>query len=177
MVKRYELTDAQWQRIEALLPGKESDPGRTAADNRLFVNGVLWVLRSGTQWHDLPARYGKWNPLRALGQERHMGSASSRFSPGTAGTSTSCSTPPWSARTSRRRPEKGGQNQALGRSRGGLTSKIHMLVDALGHPLRFKSSSRQSIERSKICCLGIGFCNAQNQAFRSRSERRHLCGR
>jgi transposase len=47
MVKRYELTDAQWQRIEGLLPGKRSDPGRTAADNRVFVNGVLWVLRSG----------------------------------------------------------------------------------------------------------------------------------
>jgi transposase len=63
MVKRYELTDAQWQRIEALLPGKKSDPGRTATDNRLFVNGVLWVLRSGAHWHDLPARYGKWKSV------------------------------------------------------------------------------------------------------------------
>ena len=63
MVKRYELTDAQWQRIEALLPGKVSDPGRTAGDNRLFVNGVLWVLRSGAHWHDLPARYGKWKSV------------------------------------------------------------------------------------------------------------------
>jgi transposase len=63
MVKRYELTDAQWQRIEGLLPGKRSDPGRTAADNRLFVNGVLWVLRSGAHWHDLPARYGKWKSV------------------------------------------------------------------------------------------------------------------
>jgi transposase len=63
MVKRYELTDAQWQRIAALLPGKSSDPGRTAADNRLFVNGVLWVLRSGAHWHDLPARYGKWKSV------------------------------------------------------------------------------------------------------------------
>jgi transposase len=63
MVKRYELTDAQWQRIEALLPGKASDPGRTAADNRLFVDGVLWVLRSGAHWHDLPPRYGKWKSV------------------------------------------------------------------------------------------------------------------
>jgi transposase len=63
MVKRYELTDAQWQRIEGLLPGKRSDPGRTAVDNRLFVNGVLWVLRSGAHWHDLPARYGKWKSV------------------------------------------------------------------------------------------------------------------
>jgi putative transposase len=63
MVKRYELTEAQWQRIEALLPGKASDPGRTAGDNRLFVNGVLWVLRSGAHWHDLPARFGKWKSV------------------------------------------------------------------------------------------------------------------
>jgi len=63
MVKRYELSDAQWQRIEALLPGKVGDPGRTAADNRLFVNGVLWVLRSGAHWHDLPERYGKWKSV------------------------------------------------------------------------------------------------------------------
>jgi putative transposase len=61
--KRYELSEAQWQRIEALLPGKAGDPGRSGADNRLFVNGVLWVLRSGAHWHDLPERYGKWKTL------------------------------------------------------------------------------------------------------------------
>jgi transposase len=43
-----------------LVPGKAGDPGRSGADNRLFVNGVLWVLRSGAHWHDLPERYGKW---------------------------------------------------------------------------------------------------------------------
>ena len=63
MVKRYELSDAQWLRIEGLLPGKAGDPGRTAADNRLFVNGVMWVLRSGAHWHDLPERYGKWKTV------------------------------------------------------------------------------------------------------------------
>lgn len=63
MVKRYELSDAQWQRIEGLLPGKSGDPGRSGVDNRLFVNGVLWVLRSGAHWHDLPERYGKWKSV------------------------------------------------------------------------------------------------------------------
>ena len=60
MVKRYELSKRQWQRIAELVPGKTGDPGRTGADNRLFVNGVLWVLRSGAHWYDLPERYGKW---------------------------------------------------------------------------------------------------------------------
>jgi transposase len=63
MAKRYELTSAQWERVAPLLPGKAGDPGRTAADNRLFVNGVLWVLRSGAHWRDLPERYGKWKSL------------------------------------------------------------------------------------------------------------------
>lgn len=62
-VKRYELSQAQWERIAPLLPGKAGDPGRTAADNRLFVNGVLWVLRSGAHWCDLPERYGRWKTL------------------------------------------------------------------------------------------------------------------
>lgn len=63
MVKRYELTDAQWVRIEGLLLGKPGDPGRSGADNRLFVNAVLWVLRSGAHWRDLPSRYGKWKSV------------------------------------------------------------------------------------------------------------------
>jgi transposase len=62
-VKRYELSEAQWVRIAPLLPGKSGDPGRTAEDNRLFVNGVLWVLRSGAHWPDLPERYGKWKSV------------------------------------------------------------------------------------------------------------------
>ena len=63
MVKRYELSDAQWRQIADLLPGKAGDPGRSGADNRLFVNGVLWVLRSGARWQDLPERYGNWKSV------------------------------------------------------------------------------------------------------------------
>ena len=63
MAKRYEVTPRQWERIKDLLPGKVSDRGRTAVDNRQFVNGVLWVLRSGARWCDLPERYGKWKSV------------------------------------------------------------------------------------------------------------------
>ena len=60
---RYELTAAPWSRIENLLPGREETVGRTAADNRTFVNGVLWVLRSGARWSDLPERYGQYKTV------------------------------------------------------------------------------------------------------------------
>ena len=63
MVKRYELTQRQWELVKDLLPGKVGDPGRSGRDNLQFVNGVLWVLRSGAHWHDLPERYGKWKSV------------------------------------------------------------------------------------------------------------------
>jgi len=62
-VKRYELSAARWARIAPLLPGKVGDPGRSGVDNRVFVNGVLWVLRSGAYWQHLPERYGKWKSV------------------------------------------------------------------------------------------------------------------
>ena len=64
MARRHELTDAQWAKIQQLLPGKKSDPGRTAADNRLFVNAVVYVLKTGIPWADLPARFGKHDTVR-----------------------------------------------------------------------------------------------------------------
>jgi transposase len=61
---RHELTDTQWQKIEHLLPGKGHDPGRTAADNRLFVDAVVFVLKTGIPWADLPGRFGKPDTVR-----------------------------------------------------------------------------------------------------------------
>lgn len=61
MPSRYELSDSQWEKIEDFLPGQESTVGVTAKDNRRFVNAVLWILRSGARWRDLPERYGNWN--------------------------------------------------------------------------------------------------------------------
>lgn len=63
MAKRHALRDEQWESIEGLVPGKEGDPGRTAADNRLFVDAVLYVLKTGIPWADLPPRFGKPNTV------------------------------------------------------------------------------------------------------------------
>ncbi len=59
MVRRYALRDDQWARIEGLLPGREGYVGGTAADNRLFVDAVLYRFRAGSAWRDLPERFGK----------------------------------------------------------------------------------------------------------------------
>ena len=62
-MRRFELTDEQFARIAHLLSGKDTDPGRTAVNNRRFVNGVLWILRTGSPWRDLPERFGPWNSV------------------------------------------------------------------------------------------------------------------
>jgi transposase len=54
------LSKEQWERIAPELPGKVADPGATARDNRLFVEAVLWIARTGAPWRDLPHEFGKW---------------------------------------------------------------------------------------------------------------------
>lgn len=57
------LSDTQWNKIAHLLPGKPGDPGRSGVDNRLFVEAVLWIARTGAPWRDLPASFGNWNSV------------------------------------------------------------------------------------------------------------------
>ena len=61
MARRYELSDAEWEAIRDEPPGKATDPGRTAEDNRRFVDAVLYVAETGIPWPDLPERFGKPN--------------------------------------------------------------------------------------------------------------------
>lgn len=60
---RQELSDSVWSRMEPHLPGKASDPGRSGRDNRLFVEAILWLARSGAHWRVLPGEFGKWNSI------------------------------------------------------------------------------------------------------------------
>lgn len=55
------LRDDQWRRIKNLLPGKATDCGVTAKDNRRFLEAVLWIARTGAPWRDLPADLGHWH--------------------------------------------------------------------------------------------------------------------
>ena len=66
-MKRHELTDAQRRRLEPLLPSERPHTGRPNRSHRTILNGILWVLRTGAPWRDLPERYGP------------VGTVSSRF--------------------------------------------------------------------------------------------------
>ena len=71
---RHEITDRQWVLVAPLLSGKVTDCGVTARDNRLFFNAVVWLLRTGAAWADLPERFGKPNSVcrrfRRLAQKK-----------------------------------------------------------------------------------------------------------
>lgn len=61
--RRFELTDAQYERIEGLLPSESEGRGRPMKDHRPLVDGIFWILRTGAPWRDLPARYGPWKTV------------------------------------------------------------------------------------------------------------------
>jgi transposase len=62
-VDRFCLTDEQWSKMQPFCLGKPTDPGRTGGDARLFVEAVLWIVRTGSPWRDLPPSFGNWNSV------------------------------------------------------------------------------------------------------------------
>jgi transposase len=138
-MERFVLTDAQWAKMEPHCLGKPTDPGRSGSDNRRFVEAVLWIARTGStrsstilrqleqRLQALPRLGEGWrfHPtvrglLRRAGYGIRHGRCHHRQSP--------------SPRSGRKR---GTQNQAIGRSKGGMTTKILALTDALGNLVRF----------------------------------------
>ena len=61
--QRHDISDSVWELLRPLLPGQEGQWGGIAEDNRRFLNGVFWNLRTGAPWRDLPPAYGKWNTV------------------------------------------------------------------------------------------------------------------
>ena len=59
--RRHDISDTVWERLEMLLPGRKGTWGGNGRDNRLFINAIFWILRTGAPWRDLPPDYGCWN--------------------------------------------------------------------------------------------------------------------
>jgi putative transposase len=63
VLDRLLLNDAQWDRMSGLIIGRPDQRGSTGRDNRMFVEGVLWIVRTGSPWRDLPEAFGEWNSV------------------------------------------------------------------------------------------------------------------
>uniref|UniRef100_UPI003570EFEB IS5 family transposase n=1 Tax=Nonomuraea cavernae TaxID=2045107 RepID=UPI003570EFEB len=153
-MRRGELTDMAWQRIEPLLPTADGR-GRPWRNHREVINGILWRLRTGAPWRDIPERYGPWQTCyerfsrwdndgtwaRLLEEMQvkddsigtveltvSIDSTIARAHQHAAGARKRGTTTGRSTKESQRR-------QALGRSRGGLTTKLHLITEGRGLPM------------------------------------------
>ncbi len=81
MLARHAISDADWDRIKDLLPGREGQTGWIAEDNRRFIDGVLWIAKTSVPWRDLPERFGNWIRFESdstAGLARVLGKLTSR---------------------------------------------------------------------------------------------------
>jgi transposase len=62
-MKRHEITDEQWKLIEPILPKRTATTGRKPRNPRQMLNAILWILRTGAPWRDLPERFGPWQSV------------------------------------------------------------------------------------------------------------------
>jgi transposase len=86
---RFVVSDAVWEKIAPLLPGKVTDRGVTARDNRLFLEAVLWRVRTGLPWRDLADEFGNWNSVFQRFRRWVRAASSSRSSSACPGNRTS----------------------------------------------------------------------------------------
>ena len=135
---RHELTEEQWQRIQALLPPDHGQPGRERQPNRLVINAILWVLRSGAPWRDLPKHYPSWKTVhtRFLRWSKRgvWKDVLGAFAIDRDDELTIIDASIVRVHQDATGGKKSG-TECIGRSRGGPSTKIHAMVDGLGNPL------------------------------------------
>jgi transposase len=152
-IMRYELSDYEWTAIKPMLPNKPR--GVRRVNDRRVLNGIFWVLRSGAPWRDLPETYGprttcynrfvRWR--RAGVWDRIMEAMASGHDAAVQMIDTSV------VRVHQHGACIADNNhQDMGRSRGGLTSKLHAVVDANGLPVHLALTPGEAHD-NRLCSV------------------------
>jgi transposase len=163
---RHRLTDREWGLICDLFP-PPARTGRPPRDRREIVDGILWILRTGAPWRDLPEEFGPWATTWDLFDKWNADGTldailsrlrSSRIDAGEVDDELWCidGTSVRAARCAgggaKKNPEEPADH-ALGRSRGGFSTKIHLLCDSHGHPLHFHLTAGQAHDNTALVPL------------------------
>ncbi|HEX5500623.1 MAG TPA: IS5 family transposase [Thermomicrobiales bacterium] len=163
MTHRHELTDIQWARLEPLLPPQRPTTGRPARDHRTIVNGILWRLATGAPWRDLPERYGSWQTVYSRWRRWQQAGVWRRALAALQADADTRGDLDWAmhfldgttirAHQSAAGAKKRGGDQALGRSRGGFSTKIHLRTERGGKPICGVLTPGQRHEATQVAAL------------------------
>jgi transposase len=160
------LTNAQWRRIEPHICGRRHDPGTTGKDNRRFLEAVFWILRTGAPWRDLPGYFGLWNTAyqrfrrwchRGVWRYVLMAMRPRNRDPVALMDSTVVRAHQHSAGAQK------GRTGAVGRSRGGLSTKLHVAVTPQWHLLDWRITAGQAADVASAPSLLQGLGNEIRQ--------------
>jgi transposase len=164
---RHRLTDQQWELVQDLFP-PPARTGRPPRDRRQILDGIFWILRTGAPWRDLPGEFGPWGTVWDLfdtwNDDGTLGAILSRLQAagidaglvdrqlwcidGTVVRAARCAAGGGKDDDPEEPPD-----HALGRSRGGFSTKIHLLCDGHGHPLDFHLTPGQAHETTALVPL------------------------
>ena len=123
-----DLTDAQWNRIKFVFE-KQVRVGRPPLNPRTVFNGILWILKSGGRWRDLPARYGNWNSIYYKFRQWCAQGLFKRLMNQFNDDETSLLEMDSTFCKAHQSAYSSNKNQAIGSSRGGKNTKIHVLIN------------------------------------------------
>lgn len=152
---RYELTDHEWAAIRPMLPNKPR--GVSRVNDRRVLNGIFWVLRSGAPWRDLPQEFGPYTTCYNRFVRWRRAGEGSRITDALAAAHDAAvqmidtsivRVHQHAACVARNR------KHSMGRSRGGLTSKIHAVVDTNGLPVRLALTTGEAHDNRLAAKLG-----------------------
>ena len=143
IVARTLLTNGHWRQLEPLLPGKHGDPGRSGSDNRSAVEGMLWLVRTGAPWRDLPECFGHWNTIfrrfRRWADDGVFDRIYQSLNPQldtsvimVDGSFIKIHPHGLGALRNGLTPDQSAEKQAIGRSRGGLNTKVMAATERRG---------------------------------------------
>jgi transposase len=179
-MNRHELTHRQWERLQPLLPPQKPHTGRPATDHRRILNGILWLLRTGAPWRDLPERYGPWRTVASRFYRWRKAGLWDRLFEAIQQQADTAGKLHWAihyvdgtivrAHQHAAGSPNGAEAEALGRSQGGFRTKVHLRAAGEKALMTFELSPGQRHEALGFAPLMAG--GAVKRSGRGRPKRR-----
>src|ERR687885_2813923 len=158
---RHELTDQQWEYLRQLLLPQKPHTGRPNKHHRTVINGMLWLLRTGAPWRDLPEHYGPWKTVASRFYRLQRAGIWHRILECVQQQADADGKLDWSlhhvdgtivrahqhAAGAQRQGRAEHQDEALGRSQGGFGTKIHLRAEGNGKPIALLITAGQRHEQ------------------------------